>query len=59
MGKDPFSFSQFKRQKELEKLRKKARGEASEIDVTPPADGKQRKVYRPSVSRKPGDGRKG
>ena len=33
--------------------------EASEIDVTPPADGKQRKVYRPSVSRKPGDGRKG
>ncbi len=56
--KDPFTFSQFKRQKDLDKLRKKGRGEASEIEVNKPADGKKRKVFRPAVSRKPGSRKK-
>lgn len=52
-GKDPFSFSQFRQQRELDKLKKKGRGEGSETDLPKPEPGKARKIFRPSVSRKP------
>jgi hypothetical protein len=57
MSQDPASFEEFKRQRELERLKRKARGEESgEQPLAPPARTVTRRTHRRRASREPDTG---